>query len=177
MKDIKLLDTLEENKIIELGRGKVISKIEMNNNKGCFPVYSSAATGNGKFGEYGKYMFNDERITWSIDGGGKFFYREKHKYSVTNVCGWIKINNPAMLNTKYVYYNLLNQWKYLSFDYVSKAPPSKIKKVYSINIINLDKQKKIVNDLDRIQQKIDINNDILSNINELIKSQFAKKVA
>lgn len=174
MKSIKLLDTLEENKIIELGRGKVISKIEMNNNKGCFPVYSSAATGNGKFGEYGKYMFDDERITWSIDGGGKFFYREKHKYSVTNVCGWIKINNPAMLNTKYVYYNLLNQWKYLSFDYVSKAPPSKIKKVYSINIINLDKQKKIVNDLDRVQQKIDINNDILSNINELIKSQFVE---
>ena len=41
-------------------------------------------------GEYSKYMFSENMITWSIDGGGDFFLREGHKFSITNVCGFIK---------------------------------------------------------------------------------------
>ncbi|NDB86274.1 MAG: restriction endonuclease subunit S, partial [Alphaproteobacteria bacterium] len=61
-----------------MGRGDVISKPDLIDNPGNFPVYSSSALNNGLFGSYGKYMFDDSRITWSIDGGGKFFFRDKH---------------------------------------------------------------------------------------------------
>ena len=36
-------------------------------------------------------MFDEELISWSVDGGGNFFYRSKHKYSLTNVSGYIRV--------------------------------------------------------------------------------------
>ena len=54
---------------IELGRGNVISKIDIENNPGNFPIYLSSALHNGCFGEYGKYMFHEELVSWSVDGG------------------------------------------------------------------------------------------------------------
>ena len=57
------LSELEEKGIIQLGRGKIISKDEIRNVPGDFPVYSSSSTGDGEIGRYGKYMFDDERIT------------------------------------------------------------------------------------------------------------------
>ena len=81
----KELGVLEDEGLIKLGRGNVISKTDLSDFPGEYPVYSSSATGRGEFGRYGKYMFDEERISWSIDGGGRFFYRHAHKYSVTNV--------------------------------------------------------------------------------------------
>ena len=135
-----LLEDLEREKMITLGRGNIISKIDINSIPGNYPIYSSSATGNGEFGRYGKYMFEDERVTWSIDGGGRPFYREKHKYSVTNVCGWLKINTDKLI-TKFVYYCLLFQWNMLKFDYTYKAHPSIIKEIYRIPMLPISIQK------------------------------------
>ena len=99
----RTLEQLEESGIITLGRGKVISKKDIHDNPGDYPIYSSSAVGSGIFGRYGDYMFSDIRITWSIDGGGKFFYRDAPKYSVTNVCGWLTVNKPEVLNIKFLY--------------------------------------------------------------------------
>src|SRR5690554_3305597 len=120
------LRELEEINKIKLGRGDVISKNDIRAFPGYYPVYSSSAINNGEMGRYGKYMFDEELITWSIDGGGKLFYRNKHKYSVTNVSGWLKIEDISYLNIKYVYYYLINLWQKLKFDYTSKAHPSVI---------------------------------------------------
>ena len=79
---LKLIKHLEEDGVITLGRGQIISKDEMKKNPGDFPVYSSSATKNGEFGRYGKYMFDDERITWSIDGGGRLFYRNNVYHTI-----------------------------------------------------------------------------------------------
>ena len=79
------LGVIEDTGIIKLGRGNVISKKDIAEYPGDYPVYSSSASGSGEFGRYGKYMFDDERITWSIDGGGRFFFRHANKYSVTNI--------------------------------------------------------------------------------------------
>lgn len=117
------LGEIENMGLISLGRGNVISKKEMQENPGNYPVYSSSATGDGEIGRYGKYMFDDERITWSIDGGGKLFYRNGLKYSVTNVGGWIKVLDRK-LSTKFLYYVLIDQWTQKSFDYTKKAHPS-----------------------------------------------------
>ena len=67
------LDSIINSGMIELGRGNIISKDDINNYPGPFPIYSSSAHNNGKFGEYAKYMFDEELVTWSVDGGGSFF--------------------------------------------------------------------------------------------------------
>ena len=132
--DFYTIAELEVDKCIALGRGNVISKIDISNTPGTYPVYSSSAKGNGIFGMYGKYMFEDERITWSIDGGGRFFYRKPHKYSLTNVSGWLKVLNKNKINTRYLYYVLSGAWETKKFDYIKKAHPSIIRKEYSVPI-------------------------------------------
>ena len=144
---VRSLGDLEDSGKIKLGRGMVISKNDIADNPGDYPVYSSSATGLGEFGRYSKYMFDDERITWSVDGGGRFFYRKAHKYSVTNVSGWIKVNDTNII-TKYLYYVLDNLWLTKKFDYVKKAHPSVIRNEYNIPIPPLEVQKEIVRVLD-----------------------------
>ena len=82
------LDSEIKKQHIQLGRGNIISSRDISRNPGDYPIYSSSAKGMGEFGRYGDYMFDEELITWSVDGGGRFFYRPKHRFSVTNVF-WI----------------------------------------------------------------------------------------
>jgi type I restriction enzyme S subunit len=147
----KRLGELESDGLITLGRGKVISKADLVAHPGEYPVYSSSAIGVGEFGRYGKFAFGNELITWSIDGGGKFFYRHPHKYSVTNVCGWLKVQ-ACSLNIKFLYHVLLEQWTLKKFDYSSKAHPSVIREVYEIPIPPLHIQEVIVETLDKFSQ-------------------------
>ncbi len=44
----------------ELGRGRVISKEEIRDNSGKYPVYSSQSTNNGKMGNINTYDFDGE---------------------------------------------------------------------------------------------------------------------
>lgn len=150
----KRLDHYLANDLITLGRGDVISKDDINAQPGPYPIYSSSAINNGKFGEYGNYMFDEELITWSVDGGGNFFYRPEHRFSVTNVCGFMRIKNPN-LDANFIYYSLCNQHKYLTFDYTTKAHPSVIKKLYWLPEISLEAQQKISKILTTIDQTIE----------------------
>ena len=111
-------------------------------------VLRRGAAGQGEFGRYGKYMFDDERITWSVDGGGRFFYRSPHKYSVTNVCGWMTVDNDRV-RTKFLYYVLTSLWKKQTFDYTRKAHPSVIRDAYTVPIPATAEQDRIVNTLDK----------------------------
>ena len=144
-----LLADLEDNNKIILGRGNVISKSDIRENPGDYPVYSSSAVGNGEIGRYGKYMFEDVRISWSIDGGGRFFYRNAPKYSITNVSGWLKVLDDSFIDAKYLYYSLTNEWTKKTYDYTHKAHPSVIRKEYIIPIPPLEVQKEIVSILDK----------------------------
>lgn len=146
--DFKSLEQLEDAGIITLGRGKVISKKDIRDNPGTYPIYSSSATGDGVFGKYGSYMFDDTRITWSIDGGGKFFFRDAPKYSVTNVCGWLTVNKPQILDIRFLYFALMDEWSKKKYDYVHKAHPSVIRKEYTLPIPPINIQKKIAKTLD-----------------------------
>ena len=146
------LGELEDSKVLKLGRGDVISKNDLNDTPGTFPVYSSSASSNGIFGRYGKFMFDDERITWSIDGGGKFFHRPSHHYSVTNVCGWLKVLQPDMLITKYIYYVLISSWGGRIYNYTVKAHPSVIREDYLIPMPPMEIQQEIVRILDTFRE-------------------------
>ena len=155
MVEWKKLGDWENSGVLTLGRGQVISKIDMNDCPGDYPVFSSSSQNNGEIGKYGKYMFDDERITWSIDGGGKLFYRNGIRYSVTNVCGWLKVNNKNVLYKKFLYYLLYQEWTNIIFDYSHKAHPSVIRNEYYIPSITLSEQQRIVGILDTFTASID----------------------
>lgn len=148
------LDSVDAKGSIAFGRGNIISKDDMAAFPGPYPIYSSSAQNKGKFGEYGKFMFDEELVTWSVDGGGALFYRDKHKYSVTNVCGYLRVKN-ASFDTRFVYYCLAEQHRHLSFDYTTKAHPSVIKKLYSLPDISKAHQEKIANILQTIDEAIE----------------------
>lgn len=160
--EVRKLGDIEDLGIIEMGRGNVISKKDILSTPGNYPVYSSSSSNNGEIGRYGKYMFDDERITWSIDGGGKLFYRNNIKYSVTNVCGWLKVLDEKKIISKYLYYLLINQWQKLNFNYSHKAHPSVIRNEYYVPNIEIKVQEEIVKILDSFTNLIDALNEELS---------------
>ena len=94
----KLLDndrwtTYKIQDIAKIGRGRVISSVEIERQKHpLYPVYSSQTSNDGIMGYLDDYMFDGEYITWTTDGAnaGTVFYR-KGKFNCTNVCGTLKI--------------------------------------------------------------------------------------
>jgi restriction endonuclease S subunit len=152
---VKTLDDLCNEGVVSLGRGNIISKKDIAANPGPYPIYSSARENEGKFGEYGDFMFDEEMITWSIDGGGRLFYRQKHKFSVTNVGGTLRVLNPKILEIRYLHRALENLHSRKVFDWVFKAHPSVIRKVYDeIPVPPLEEQKRIVALLDAATARV-----------------------
>ena len=146
---VTTLDELVESGAVQLTRGKIISKRDIAACPGTFPIYSSAKDNDGKFGEYGMFLFDEELITWSVDGGGRLFHRPKHKFSVTNVGGVLRIRDTSILDYRYLYFVLTLRHSEISFDWVRKAHPSVIKKLYqNIPLPPLAEQQRIVGLLD-----------------------------
>ncbi len=96
--------TIQE--ICNITRGRVMSKDYIKANIGKYPVYSSQTENNGELGKIATYDFEGEYLTWTTDGAnaGSVFYRNG-KFSVTNVCGLLKVSNNDIL-TRYLYYTL-----------------------------------------------------------------------
>ena len=150
----KPLSELIENGSIELGRGRIISKIDIQNIPGLYPIYSSSAKGDGRLGTYGKYMFDEELITWSVDGGGNLFYRPKHKFSVTNVSGFMRIHSKS-IDYRFLHYLLSFQHSQITFDYQTKAHPSVIKNLYYFVPLPISEQYKIAQILSTVDDAIE----------------------
>lgn len=106
----KLLDGVEVewkslSELASLRRGRVMSKGYFVDNIGEYPVYSSQTANSGMIGSIDTFDFDGEFVSWTTDGAnaGTVFYR-KGKFSITNVCGLIKINDNSPLNYKYLFY-------------------------------------------------------------------------
>ena len=135
----KLCD-LVENKSLQLNRGNIIPK-HPKDDVYKYPVYSSSVQKDGLMGYSDYYMFDKELITWSIDGGGDIFFREKHKFCVTNVCGILQLDTNKF-SYRFVAEALKYQHSKTTFDYQTKAHPSVIEKLYALPDIELNKQDK-----------------------------------
>ena len=168
------LGELEKDATLYMGRGRVISAKDMSNTPGTFPVYSSSALDNGRMGAYGKYMFNQELITWSIDGGGAVFYRRKHRFSVTNVSGYIAVN-PEKINCKFLAYAMSLAHSRIKFDYTVKAHPSVIRSLYTMGIpISLQEQQVIGSFFSRLDNLITLHQRKYDKLCVLKKSMLDK---
>jgi type I restriction enzyme, S subunit len=166
---VVVLDELVQLGDIELGRGNVISKIDIRENEGLYPIYSSSSKNIGMMGRYGKFMFDEELLSWSVDGGGTFFYRPKHKFSITNVSGYMRVNQKK-LDYKFLYNILQYQHRFLIFDYQNKAHPSVIRELYEIPILPLPEQKKIASILNSVDEVIKITQKQINKLQDLKKS-------
>ena len=79
--------------IASIGRGRVISSVEISQQKNpLYPVYSSQTSNDGIMGYLDDFMFEGEYISWTTDGAnaGTVFYRNG-KFNCTNVCGLLKL--------------------------------------------------------------------------------------
>lgn len=159
--ELKKLDKYVEEDVIQLNRGNVISKIDIAANPGSNPIYSSSVQRGGLFGTYGDYMFDEELITWSVDGGGNFFYRPKHKFSVTNVSGILRAD-AKKFSYRFLAYLLEWEHKNFNFDYQSKAHPSVIRQLYYITRPPLAEQKKIAEILSAVDEEIQKTDEIVT---------------
>jgi type I restriction enzyme, S subunit len=94
-------------RVSNLGRGRVISNIEIGENEGGYPVYSSQTENNGVMGRINTFDFEGEYVTWTTDGAnaGTVFYRSG-KFNCTNVCGTIQPKNWEQLELRFLPYFL-----------------------------------------------------------------------
>jgi len=103
--------------LCHIGRGRVISQEEIQNNPGVYPVYSSQSINKGEMGRIDSYDFEGEYVTWTTDGAyaGTVFHREG-KFNCTNVCGILKAKEDDKLDLLFLSYLLSTQAKkYVSY--------------------------------------------------------------
>jgi type I restriction enzyme S subunit len=102
-------------------------------------------------------MFDEELITWSVDGGGRLFHRKKHKFSVTNVGGILRILNKSNISYPYLHMLLELRHSQVRFDWIRKAHPSVIKDLYvNLPIPSMDVQHEVVRRVNEIRQQGDV---------------------
>ena len=141
--------------ICELGRGKVMDKVFIDNHKGIYPVYSSQTSNEGIMGKIDSFMFDGEYVTWTTDGiyAGTCFYR-KGKFNCTNVCGTLKVIDSKKVLTAFIPYVLNNETpKYV----VRVANPKLMNNVMaeiSIPLPPLDIQNSIVVECEAIDNEM-----------------------
>lgn len=159
------LSTLISNGSIALKRGLVIPKKEKSViNR--YPVYSSSVVNDGLMGYNDTYMFEDELVSWSIDGGGNFFYRHPHKFNITNVSGVI-LADKAIWNYRFIAEMLSFQHSKQTFDYQSKAHPSVICDLYFLPMINLDEQTHYARIFEAIDERLSIQTSFQENAQKM----------
>ncbi len=155
--------------ICTLSRGKVISKDYLRENSGCYPVYSSQTANNGELGKINTYDYDGQYLTWTTDGAyaGTVFKRDG-KFSITNVCGLIKINTKDV-NYDYLYYWLsIEAPKYVYQGMGNPKLMSNVMGTILIPIPPLSEQERIVSILDRFES---LTTDLTSGLPAEIKAR------
>ena len=139
--------------VATITRGRVISKDYINNNQGDFPVYSSQTENNGELGCISTYDFDGEYLTWTTDGAnaGSVFYRTG-KFSITNVCGLIKISDTNIL-TRFLYFVLyVEAKKHVNYGMGNPKLMSNVMAKIKVPLPPLPVQEEIVRRLDKFTE-------------------------
>ncbi|AAT27771.1 restriction endonuclease subunit S [[Mycoplasma] mobile] len=109
----KKIEVIKTDKIFEINKGRSkISKKDISDNHGIYPVYSSKTTNNGILGWINRYDYNDELITLTSEGyAGTAFYHINEKFNVTGDSFVLKVKNKDITNTKFMFYFLQKEAK------------------------------------------------------------------
>lgn len=135
--------------ICDISRGRVMSKDYIRDNIGDYPVYSSQTENNGELGKISSFDFEGEYLTWTTDGAnaGSVFYRNG-KFSVTNVCGLLKVVSKD-ITTKFLYYILsIEAPKYVNAGMGNPKLMSNVMARIKVAVPPLEVQDEIVHSLD-----------------------------
>ena len=164
--------TIKIGNIFHSTRGVVISKSNISSKKEnnfLYPVYSSQTSNNGILGYDKTYDFNGKYLTWTTDGAnaGKVFYR-KGKFRCTNVCGILFNDNDKYINKLMAELLNLETPKYVSYVGNPKLMNNIMENI-TMKIPPLKKQIFISNFLEVIDNKIELEISILSNLKHLKK--------
>ena len=151
-------------------RGRVISKEEISDNLGEYPVYSSQTENYGVLGSINTFDFEGEYVTWTTDGAnaGTCFYRIG-KFNTTNVCGLLSHKVSGRNNLKFLNYLLnLGTKGYVRVDINPKLMNNMIGDIPFVSP-PLSEQEHIVSYLDEKTSQIDKTIDIEKKKIELLK--------
>lgn len=149
--------------LCHLGRGRVISAIEIEKNSGVYPVYSSQSFNKGEMGRINSYDFEGEYVTWTTDGAyaGSVFYRNG-KFNCTNVCGTLKLKSPDDSHLLLAYMFSTQAKKYVSYVGNPKLMNGIVAKIPLIWPVDRQEQVKISNILSTIDESIEITDQLIS---------------
>lgn len=149
--------------ICHVGRGRVISKTEIEKNKGTFPVYSSQTLHNGVMGYLNSYDFDGEVVTWTTDGvnAGTVFYRTG-KFNCTNVCGTLTPKKSS-IDLKFLAFSLSREaYKYVSHTLANPKLMNGVMGTISLKFPSFKEQQKIAKiisvadkEIETLQKKLD----------------------
>lgn len=142
--------------ICNIGRGRVISKKEIEENQGIYPVYSSQTLDNGIMGCINSFDFNGEYVTWTTDGvnAGTVFYRNG-KFNCTNVCGVLS-SKIAELDLKFLAYILSTEtYKYVSHTLANPKLMNGIMGSIELELPAIQEQQKIAEIISTADQEIE----------------------
>ena len=163
-------EIIKISEICEIGRGRVINKQDIKNNKGLYPIYSSQTSNNGVFGKIDTYDFDGDYVTWTTDGiyAGTCSFRSG-KFNCTNVCGTLKsISNR--IEIKYLPY-ALNQ---VTDNYVVKTANPKLMNNVMANIKIPLPPLNIQKDIIKECEIVDTNVEKANNIIQISKDEIIK---
>ena len=149
--------------IAQIGRGRVISSIEISQQKNpTYPVYSSQTSNDGIMGYLDDYMFEGEYISWTTDGAnaGTVFSRDG-KFNCTNVCGLLKLLNG--FDTHFVSLILAEATKkYVSINLANPKLMNNIMGNIQICLPEFEEQKRISIVFKKLQELLDVQKILLN---------------
>ena len=158
-------DSWEEFKIKDIasiGRGRVISSIEISQQENpLYPVYSSQTSNEGIMGYLDNFMFEGEYISWTTDGAnaGTVFYRNG-KFNCTNVCGLLKLRNG--FDTHFVSLVLSEATKkYVSINLANPKLMNNTMGNIQIRLPKFKEQKRISIIFKKLQELLDVQKHLL----------------
>lgn len=141
---------------------------------GDIPVYS--ANVHEEFGRINKKNiidFSRPSVVWGIDGDWMVDYIPENKpFYPTDHCGVIRIKNDNIL-PKYLVYALQVEGEYERFSRANRASTQRIASLI-IQVPELEKQKKIVAEMEAIDKQVKDEDNKLKKYDEDIKSKFDK---
>ena len=141
---------------------------------GDIPVYS--ANVHEEFGRINKKNiidFSRPSVVWGIDGDWMVDYIPENKpFYPTDHCGVIRIKNDNIL-PKYLVYALQVEGEYERFSRANRASTQRIASLI-IQVPELEKQKKIVAEIEAIDKQVKDEDNKLKKYDEDIKSKFVE---